>query len=96
MGGAALLTGRAVGDNWKPAWQVVAACVGLAIVDRFLIFALFEGRLLDLWGFVLHYALFVVLGLAAWRVARVNKFVRQYPWRYRRISVFAFGELPPG
>ena len=28
VGGAAVLTGRAVASNWKPAWQVVAACVG--------------------------------------------------------------------
>ena len=25
VGGAAILTGRAVADDWKPAWQVVAS-----------------------------------------------------------------------
>ncbi|MEK0083711.1 DUF6867 family protein [Benzoatithermus flavus] len=96
IGGAAVLTGRAIGGNWKPAWQVVAAGIGLAIIDRFLIFALFEGTLLSLWGFVLHYALFVALGLVAWRIARVSKFVRQYPWRYQRTSLLSYEETARG
>lgn len=96
VGGAAILTGRAIGDNWKPAWQIAAACIGLAIADRFLIFALFGGELLSLWGFVLHYALFVALGLMAWRIAQVSKFVRQYPWRYQRSSPFSYQETARG
>jgi hypothetical protein len=96
MGGAAILTGRAVGGNWKPAWQVVAACVGLALVDRFLIYALFDGRLLDPWGLVVHFAVLAVLGLISWRIALVSKFVRQYPWRYERTSPFSYAETRPG
>ena len=50
VGGAAILTGRAIGGNWKPAWQVVAAGFGLALADRFLVYALFEGELLSVVG----------------------------------------------
>ena len=53
IGGAAILAGRAIGNNWKPAWQAVAACFGLALFDRFLTYALFQipiGSLADKFG----------------------------------------------
>jgi hypothetical protein len=96
VGGAAILAGRAVALNWKPAWQVVLAAVGLALADRFLVFALFEGELLSLWGFLVHFAVILVLGLVSWQVARAGKMVGQYPWRYERTSPFGFAEKPGG
>jgi branched-chain amino acid transport system ATP-binding protein len=96
VGGAAVLSGRAIGGNWKPAWQVVAACFGLALADRFLTFALFEGELLSLGGLVLSFVVLVAMGLASWRFARVGKLVGQYPWRYRRTSPFSYTELNDG
>src|SRR3954447_25844169 len=30
VGGAAVASGRAIGDSWKPAWAAVAAAAGLA------------------------------------------------------------------
>jgi branched-chain amino acid transport system ATP-binding protein len=96
VGGAAVLAGRAIGGSWKPAWQVVAACFGLALADRFLTFALFEGELLSLGGLVLSFAVLVAMGLASWRFAQVGKLVGQYPWRYRRTSPFSYTELNNG
>ena len=96
VGGAAVLAGRAVGDNWKPAWQVVAAAFGLALADRFLIFALFGGELLSLWGLLFHFLVLAALGLLAWRVTLVSRFVTQYPWRYRRRSPFAYAAVERG
>jgi ABC-type uncharacterized transport system permease subunit len=96
VGGAAILAGRAVAGNWKPAWHVVAACFGLTVADRFLIYALFEGNLLSAWGFLLHFAVLLALGLASWQIARVSKMVGQYPWRYQRTSPFAYAEMKDG
>ena len=96
VGGAAILTGRAVAGNWKPAWHVVLACVGLALGDRFLIFALFQGRLLDPWGILVHFLVLAAMGLIAWQTARVSKLVGQYPWRYRRTSPFGYAEMNDG
>jgi hypothetical protein len=92
VGGASVAAGRAIGDNWKPAWTVVAAAFGLALADRFLIFALFDGDLLSLWGLVFHFLVLAVLGLVSWRVTRVGRMVAQYPWRYERASPFAYRE----
>lgn len=96
VGGAAVLTGRAIGGNWKPAWQVVAACFGLALADRFLIYALFQGTLVAPWGILVHFLVLAALGLASWRIARVSKMVGQYPWRYERTSPFAYAEVKSG
>ena len=93
-GGAAMMTGRALADGWQPAWLVVAACVGLGIADRFLIYALFHGELLSLSGFVIHFLVLVALALLAWRITAVRKMVMQYPWRYERTSLFAYREKP--
>jgi branched-chain amino acid transport system ATP-binding protein len=93
VGGAAILTGRAVANNWKPAWQVVAAAFGLALADRFLTYALFQGELVNLWGIFVHFLVLAGMGLAAWRIAKVGKLVSQYPWRYRRTSPFGYTEL---
>lgn len=91
-GGAAIMTGRALADGWKPAWMVVAACFGLGIADRFLVYALFEGELLSLSGFVIHFLVLVALALLAWRITAVRKMVNQYPWRYERTSLFGYRE----
>jgi hypothetical protein len=94
-GGAAIVAGCAIGDSWKPAWMVVAAAFGLALADRFLIFALFGGDLLSLWGLILHFLVLAALGLVSWQVTRVSRMVAQYPWRYERASPFSYREKSP-
>ena len=91
-GGAAIMTGRALADGWQPAWLVVAAGFGLTIADRFLVYALFQGELLSLSGFVIDFVVLAALALLAWRVTAVRKMVNQYPWRYERTSLFAYRE----
>ena len=84
IGGAAIMTGRALADGWKPAWQVVAACFGLALADRFLVYALFGGELLSLSGFIIDFVVITALALIAHRLTLVHKMIAQYPWRYER------------
>ena len=95
-GGAVTLAGRAIARNWKPAWQVIAAAFGLAAANRFLVFALFGGELLDVGGFLVAFLVIAALGLLSWRLAAVAAMVRQYPWRYERASVLAWREKPGG
>ena len=93
-GGAAIMTGRALADGWKPAWQVVSACFGLALGSRFLVYALFEGELLSPSGFLIDFVVLSALALLAWRVTLVHKMVSQYPWRYERVSLFNYRARP--
>ena len=92
IGAAAIMTGRALADGWKPAWQVVAACFGLALADRFLVYALFGGRLLSLSGFIIDFVVITALALIAHRLTLVHKMVAQYPWRYERQSLWTYRE----
>ena len=92
IGGTAIMTGRALADGWKPPWQVVAACFGLALADRFLVYALFGGELLSLSGFIIDFVVITALALIAHRLTLVHKMVAQYPWRYERESLWTYRE----
>jgi len=95
-GGASALAGRAIANNWKPAWHMALAALGLAMADRFLVYALFQGELLHLRGFLISYAVQLACGLLAWHVTRVERMVRQYPWLYRKVSPFHYEPIAPG
>jgi hypothetical protein len=90
IGGAAMMTGRALADGWKPPLQVVFACFGLALADRFLIYALFGGALLSLSGLLIDFAVLTAMALTAYRLTVVHKMVAQYPWRYERESLWTY------
>jgi hypothetical protein len=92
IGGAAIMTGRALADGWKSPLQVVFACFGMALANRFLIYALFEGELLHLTGFLIDFAVLTALALAAYRLTVVHKMISQYPWRYERASLWSYRE----
>ncbi len=92
-GGCSVLAGRAMAENWRGPWHVAAAAFGLTIADRFLVYALFEGDLLSVSGFLVDFLVLLVMGLVAFRVTRVERMVRQYPWKYRKRSPFAYVEI---
>ena len=94
IGGAAIMTGRALADAWRSLWQVVFACFGLALVDRFLVYALFGGELLSPSGLVVHFVVITAMALVAYRLTVVHKMVAQYPWRYQRASLWTYREKP--
>jgi hypothetical protein len=90
FGFIALLTGQAVADAWRPMRVAIAASFGLALADRFLNFALFSGALLSLSGFLVAWAVLAGVTAFAWRVTRVRKMVRQYPWLYEATGLFGW------
>jgi hypothetical protein len=89
-GGAGVLTGRAVAGTWRPVWQVLLACAGLGLADRFLVYALFDGPLFSAIGYLFDTAIITALALVAYRLAWVANMVRQYPWLYRRSSPWSY------
>ncbi|MGH6896852.1 MAG: DUF6867 family protein [Geminicoccaceae bacterium] len=94
IGGTAIMTGRALANGWKSPLQVVFACFGLTLADRFLVYALFGGELLSLSGFVIDFAVITTMALIAHRLTMVHKMVAQYPWRYERESLWTYREKP--
>ena len=90
MGFAAYATGQALANTWKPAWHAVIYALLLGFGDRFLGFALFEGELLSLSGYLIDSAVLVAIALVGYRLNLARKMVRQYPWLYQRTGPFSW------
>jgi len=82
FGGAALATGWALARHWRAAWQTVPYAVLLALGDRFLLYALFDGELLSASGTAVAAAILLALAFLAHRLTLARRMVRQYPWLY--------------
>ncbi len=82
MGFAAYMTGHGLANTWRPVWQPVVYCGLLGFADRFLTFALFDGDLLSLTGYLIDSAVLIAISLFAVQLKRAKKMVTQYPWIY--------------
>ncbi len=94
MGFAAYMTGQALANTWKPWWQALVYSLLLGCVDRFLVFALFDGELLSLTGYAVDTLVLVILATLAFRLTRAGKMVAQYPWLYKRHGPFGWRARP--
>jgi branched-chain amino acid transport system ATP-binding protein len=92
MGGCAFMTGQALAATWRPAWQALPYGLLLGCGDRFLVFALFQGRLTSLPGYMVDALLLVGIALTAYRLTRARQMVTQYPWIYERTGLFSWRE----
>lgn len=92
MGGAAFLTGHAMASKWRSMWLTAFYTLLLGLGDRFLVYALFDGPLLSLSGYVVHTAVLMAISLTAYRMTRARKMVQQYPWLYERVGLFGWRE----
>ena len=92
FGGAALLTGRALAQSWRPAWQILPAAALLATGDRCLLYALFGAEPAPLAGCSMAAAILAAIAAVAYYFTRARKMVRQYPWLYERRGPFGWHE----
>jgi hypothetical protein len=92
-GGAAWLAGRAIALGWRSSLHVILAMILLAAAARFIHFALFGGNLLSLSSYSCDFAIFLAVGLIAWRATRAAQMVRQYPWLYARTGPLSWREI---
>ncbi len=87
---ASFMTGQALAGTWRPMWQVFPYCLLLAAANRVFCFALFDGSLLSLSGFVIAAAVACAIGAGAYMATRAHKMVTQYPWLYERSGLFSW------
>ena len=92
IGFAAYMTGQALANTWRPIWQVVAYGALLGLADRFLTFALFDGALLSVTGYLIDTLTLLAISLTAYRYSKARKMVTQYPWLYEPAGVFGWRE----
>lgn len=92
-GGTSIMIGRAVAATWRPFWQVITYCLLLSFVDRFIIYALFQGELLSLQGLITDSVVLITIGLLAYRLKLIRQMITQYPWLYERSGLIALRKL---
>ena len=93
-GGGAWMTGRAIALTWRPTYQLVLYGILLAAAVRFIGFALFDGRLLNLVGFLIDCVILFGIAAIAFRFVRSGQMVAQYPWLYERAGPFGYRDRP--
>ena len=96
MGGAGFLTGQALATTWRPVSQAFGYSLLLGAANRFLVFALFGGPLLSLYGYILDTAVITAICLMGYRLTRAARMVRQYPWLYERSGLFGWRSRQDG
>ncbi len=85
-GGTAWMTGRSIAQTWKSYALLAFYVLLLACAARFLMFALFEERLLNGVAFLTGYVVLIVFALLGHRTERTRQMVTQYSWLNRRSS----------
>jgi hypothetical protein len=93
-GFAAYMTGQALATTWKPVWHLLIYCAMLGAAARFLIYALYQGQLWSISGYIIGTVVLIVIGLFAFRLNRARKMVSQYPWLYERVGLFGWRHRP--
>ena len=92
VGGAALLTGQALAATWRPMWHAVPYSLLLDLVDRFLIWGLFDGDGMSATGYLIDTAFILLIAVCVYRVTQARKMIAQYPWLYERSGLFSWRE----
>jgi branched-chain amino acid transport system ATP-binding protein len=90
FGFASFMTGQALAGTWRPMWQVFPYCLMLAAANRFFCYALFEGEIFSISGFIVSVVVTCAIGAAAYLATRAHKMVTQYPWLYERSGLFSW------
>jgi hypothetical protein len=88
----AFAAGQAVGITWRSWRQVVFYTALLSGLLRFLDYALADGELWSIGGFLLGWAVQLAVAGFAYRLTRSRLMVRQYPWLYRRKGLLGWEE----
>ncbi|HYJ57807.1 MAG TPA: hypothetical protein VEW64_00420 [Methyloceanibacter sp.] len=83
-GGAAFLAGQGLARSWKPFWRIFFYMALLAAAVRFVHYALFDGKLLSLYYYLVAYAVLVAAASLGYRSMRTRQMVTQYRWLYER------------
>ena len=92
VGFAAFMTGQALASTWRPLRQVFFDSLLLGFADRFLTWALFQGELLLLSGYLIDTAVIFTIALLAFRLTLARRMTAQYPWLYERAGIFSWRE----
>jgi hypothetical protein len=82
-GSAALVSGRAIANTWRPVWHIPFYMLLLAGAVRFFHYALFAEPFLSWKNWMVDFALLTLAALLAYRMTRARQMTRQYGWKQK-------------
>jgi hypothetical protein len=92
VGPASYAAGQGVAVTWRPWRQLVLYSALLSAGLRFFDYALANGELWSVGGFLLGWLVQFGIAAFAWRLTRARQMVRQYPWLYQRKGLLGWEE----
>jgi hypothetical protein len=92
VGPASFAAGQGVAATWRSGWQLVLYSALLSAGLRFFDYALANGELWSIGGFLLGWLVQFALAALAFRLTRVHQMIRQYPWLYQRKGLLGWEE----
>jgi hypothetical protein len=92
VGPASFASGQGVASTWRPWHQLVLYTALLSAGLRFFDFALANGELWSIGGFLLGWLVQFAIAAFAYRLTRARQMVRQYPWLYQRKGLLGWEE----
>jgi hypothetical protein len=84
VGPASFAMGHGIAVSWRPWHRLVLYSALLSAGLRFLDYALADGDLWSIAGFLVGWAVQFAVASFAYRLTQARQMVRQYPWLYRR------------
>jgi hypothetical protein len=94
FGLAAVMTGQALAQTWRPYWHAIPYSVLLGAGAQFVGYALFDGKLVAI-GWLIDFLILLVVASLAYRVTLAHMMVNQYPWLYERAGLFFWRQKSP-
>lgn len=92
MGFVAFMSGQALASGWRPLRHLVISTLLLGVASRFLVFALYDGELFSITGYVMDVIVLSAISGFAYFYTRARRMVSQYPWLYERTGLFGWRE----
>ena len=91
-GPASFAMGHGLAITWRPWNRLIFYSALLSAGLRFLDYALANGELWSIGGFVLGWIVQFAIAAFAFRLTQVRQMVGQYPWLYRRKGLLGWDD----
>ena len=82
--------GKAMANSWQSRSLMIFYVLLLTTFDRFLLFALFEQKLLSITMFLIDFIALSIISWISYKITKINYMVNQYPWKYQKTGFFSY------
>src|SRR5210317_1600026 len=82
--------GKAMANTWQSVPLMIFYVFLLTTFDRFLLFALFEQKLLSTAMFLVDFVALSLISIISYRITKTRYMVNQYPWKYKKKGFFSY------